>query len=241
MYLPSVKSFFHFFGLEITRYTSRSSSILQTITTLKHFDCNYLIDVGANTGQFALSIHKAGFKGSILSFEPLPDAWITLSKRVALDKSWNLNPRCAVGDYNGTTIFNVSKNSVSSSVLDIAHNHIDAAPSSYFIDKIDVPIITLDSIDFPVNLSDTSIALKVDVQGFEMSVLKGAQSLLDNVSIIILELSFSYLYSEQTSWQDMIAFLSTKGFQIWSIQPGFTNNKTGQMLQADGIFVRSTI
>ncbi|MDA8893893.1 hypothetical protein N9I93_00205 [Amylibacter sp.] len=83
---------------------------------------------------FGSSIRAFGFEGSIISFEPLPDAHILLQKAAASDALWTVAERMAIGDSEGDVTINVSKNSVSSSILPILNSHVEAANESAYVD-----------------------------------------------------------------------------------------------------------
>ena len=86
--------------------------------------------------------------------------------------------------------------------------------------------------------SFNSILLKIDVQGFEKSVIQGSLEILPIVNALQLELSLVPLYENQVLLYEMISILDNLGFEVHGIIPGFTDIKTGRMLQVDGIFIR---
>jgi hypothetical protein len=84
-----------------------------------------------------------------------------------------------------------------------------------------------------------NIFLKIDVQGFEQEVLKGAQSIIKKAKGIEMEISIVPLYENQ-NWllPQVLDFMAQNGFELTSIIPAFTNNETGVVLQCNGIFFR---
>lgn len=80
--------------------------------------------------------------------------------------------------------------------------------------------------------------MKLDVQGFEMSVLKGAEASLNNIRGLQVELSIEKLYKDGLLYQDMISYIESKGFELYSLENGFSDPKTGKLLQFDGVFFR---
>src|SRR5687768_3286364 len=94
--------------------------------TVKGIDV--LFDVGANVGQFASEARAAGYRGRIVSFEPLPEAHAQILANSADDPDWLVHERCALGERIGETEINVSENSYSSSLLAITEACTSAAP-----------------------------------------------------------------------------------------------------------------
>src|SRR5215470_941975 len=77
---------------------------------------NVVLDVGANTGQFALFLRSLGYRGRIVSFEPLTEAFAALQRNGAGDTNWSLH-NLALGDVETTATINISANSQASSFL----------------------------------------------------------------------------------------------------------------------------
>jgi FkbM family methyltransferase len=222
------------FGWEVRRFAMEEEAQLVRLLELQNIDT--VLDVGANIGQFAMGIRQAGFKGKIISFEPQSAAYSKLAALAASLENWQIAPRCAVGACIGKTEINLSQNSVSSSILEIDATHTSSAPASSYEGKESVEVITLDtSKDVP---PAGKLFLKVDTQGFEMPVLQGADKLLSRLMGVQLETSLTELYKGQATFIELISFMESRNFRIWSINPGFSNRETGQLLQADVTFVR---
>jgi FkbM family methyltransferase len=202
-----------------------------------HHKIDVIFDVGANTGQYALLTRKEGFKGRIVSFEPLPDAHQKLLLNAEKDSLWTVHPRCAVGSSAGTTKINISKNSYSSSILPMLDAHSSAAPESIYVGAVETSVITLESIFEDYRNSSERAFLKIDTQGFESEVLKGCLTKLPQIKAIQLELSTVPLYEGQELYRHFLDFFESNGFYLWSILPGFANSTTGQHLQFDAVFV----
>jgi hypothetical protein len=80
--------------------------------------------------------------------------------------------------------------------------------------------------------------MKIDTQGFEKNVIEGAKESLKDIKGLQLELSMVELYQGETLVTDMINYIEDKGFTLYSLEPGFYDTKSGQLLQVDGIFYR---
>lgn len=213
------------------------------VALLQKRQIEYVIDVGANDGGFAKELFANGYKGKVLSFEPLIDAWCLLQKRtMKFGERWQLGPRVAIGCDTGEATFNEAGNSASSSLLPMLEEHERAAPQSAFVNTHTIQVNTLDNLadtlGFP--LEPNSIFLKIDVQGAEHMVLEGATSLLEKrVGGVQLEMSLEPLYDGQKTSAELDETLRNAGFKAWDMIPGFRNPNSLQLLQYDGIYLRS--
>lgn len=218
-------------NLDLVRhpYPVRVASALST------FGVTTLLDVGANIGQYGTAIRASGFPGRIISCEPLPDAYPHLAKRALDDPSWTAL-QTAVGDHVGTIEINVAANSFSSSVLPMTNAHLDAAPGSHAIAVEKVPLTTVQELVSAYQIDPARTMLKIDTQGYESFVLDGAGPIAQDFAAIQLEMSFVALYAGQDLYDDLMARLTGLGFQIYGIEPGFADPKTGRMMQCDVFF-----
>lgn len=220
-----------FFGYEITRYQK------PPISPLLSLNIDLLIDIGANTGQSAIQARSEGYFGKIISFEPLLHAHKTLCNNSANDNMWFVYRRCAIGSQSSTASINVSGNSGSSSMLDMLPRHIDASPESQYSSKQDVEIIALDSIFDEISQGHKNIFLKIDTQGYEHEVLAGAIISMNKIKAIQLELSTTPLYKSQFLYEYYFDFFKKNQYSLWGLMPGFSDPKTGELLQFDALFV----
>lgn len=225
-------------GIEITRYRPSNSVVAQLAKALEVADTNVVFDIGANEGQFASEIREYGFNGKIVSFEPLTSAYKKLITLASPDPNWEVYDQLAIGDQDGEIEIHISGNSVSSSVLPMLESHSSAAVGSAYIDSERVPIARLDSVAKQYMTSESNLFIKIDTQGFEWQVLDGAHETLQQARGVLCELSLIPLYDGQRLWRDIVDRLDVEGFMLWALQKGFTDPRTGQSLQMDGIFLR---
>jgi FkbM family methyltransferase len=198
-----------------------------------------VLDVGANDGGYVTALREAGYRGRILSFEPLSVAHVRLVTATEADPAWSAAPRMALGDQDGDVTINIAGNSASSSILPMTDKHRGAAPESTYVGSEHVEVRRLDGIRHPFIESAAAPFLKIDTQGFETQVLAGAAAILPRIVGVQLEMSLRHLYEGQTLWRDVVASLEAAGFELWAIVPGFFDPATGRMLQCDGIFFRA--
>jgi FkbM family methyltransferase len=225
-------------GFDLIRYNPQKSHEAALARLLAAREIDTILDIGANEGQYATMVRQAGFRGKIVSFEPLAEAHSKLKQSAARDPLWTVAPRMALGDHDGTLLMHVAGNSASSSALPMLDAHLRAAPESAYIGSEKVPVSKLDTVAEDLQVGGQNLFLKIDVQGFEPQVLEGAARLLDRIQGVQLELSLAPLYEGQTLFLPLVDSLAKKGFELWALIPGFIDNKTGRTLQVDGIFFR---
>ena len=239
MLRDAAKSLARSLGLELRRYAPVSSYAAQLRAMLAWHRVDLIFDVGANAGYFGRELRRQmRFTGRIVSFEPMKAAHERLSAEARKDPLWDVAPRAAIGAQEGTVSVNIARNSVSSSVLPMLSTHLQAAPGSQYTDTETVPLTTLDALA-PGYFPEESIAfLKVDTQGYESEVLKGAPRTLSRVIGVQLELSLIPLYGGQLLMPELLEIMRDSGFDLWAITPAFTDPLSGRLLQVDAAFFR---
>ena len=207
---------------------------------LHRFGVEVLFDGGANNGQFARSMLGGGYKGRIISFEPLSQAFNKLQANTAGIPEWKA-VKIALGDNDGECDINISQNSQSSSILAMRDEHVAAAPLSKFIGVEKATVRKLDSVVDEYSSETDNCFLKLDVQGFEKKVLQGAARSLERCCGIQLEISVQPLYHGEEKLEDMLAYVRELGYEPASLSNGFSNPSSQRLLQIDGIFFRSSL
>lgn len=198
----------------------------------------WIIDVGANEGQFAREMREFGYRGNIHSIEPGSAAFALLSSRSARDPGWTCE-RSAVGDSRRVAKLNLAGNQgQSSSVLEMLQAHVEADPTSAYTGKIEtVQMTTLSEVLNRLGVETNQVAIKLDVQGYEEKALEGLGDLLTEVQALQLELSIEPLYEDAWSFDASLLWMRDRGFRLTYISPGFTDQE-GSMLQCDAVFLR---
>jgi FkbM family methyltransferase len=210
---------------------------LRRVKLLRSEAIDLVLDVGANAGQYAQRLRGAGYEHRIVSFEPLAEAFAELQRAATADPLWEVR-RLALGDQDGNAEIHVSANSWCSSLLEMGERHLQSAPDSAYTGAETVPLARLDSLWDELVRGDERVFLKLDVQGFEMHVLRGVAEHLERLTGVQAELALTKLYEGDPPWREVIDHLEARGFQLAGLEPGFEDPRTGRMLQADGIFLR---
>lgn len=225
-------------GLEVHRYDTAQSLQARFFNLLQVHKVDVAIDVGANDGEYGQTLRRGGFRGRIVSFEPLPEEHAALVRRADRDAAWTVADPMALGAAPGTTAIHVAANSKSSSILRMLKSHVDAAPQSKFVRETQVRIVRLDDVDLPELRNAERALLKIDTQGYEFPVLQGSAETLRRCVGVQLELSLIPLYDGQVLYRELIDWLVTRGFALWGLLPGFSDPNSGRLLQMDGLFFR---
>jgi FkbM family methyltransferase len=239
----SVRSFAHHMflrlGWDVRRASLPSSEEALLARFLTIARPATVLDVGANIGQYGLSLRKCGFKGRIVSFEALPAVHARLSSVAAQDPDWIAAPCCALGRTSGEARMNVAANSVSSSLLPMHDTHLRAEPDSRYVAGETVRVERLDAFAGLLAPMSGKLLLKVDTQGYEEEVLAGAGKLLESVSAMQLELSVTPLYQGAPSMRRVLELCADFGFELHGVIPGFYDEQSGGLLQMDGLFLKN--
>ena len=224
------------FNLQLSYYKNSRMNYLKAIESR---GINLIFDVGANTGQFALSVFEDDYQGRIISFEPTSNVYKELTRNAEKFYNWKIHERVAVGETCGKVAINIAGNlALSSSVLKMGKLHEESAPDSKYIDIEDVKLVTIDSIFADYFIQSDKCLLKIDVQGYEEQVLNGALNSIKQVDAVKIECSLVSLYEGDKTFEHYFQFFEQNGFGLFDIEPAFSNPVTGRLLQFDALFVR---
>lgn len=222
-------------GLDLVPFRPDVHALARRAQLLKSHDIDVVLDVGANEGQYAIELRRLGYRGDIVSFEPLAAPFAMLDAARQTDPNWRAI-RAALGEYDGTATIHVAGNSVSSSMLPMLDRHLASAPHSRFVRDDVVPVLAARRA--LIEHGTGRPFLKLDVQGFEANILRAAGDALDHMIGMQLEMSLVPLYEGELLMRGLLDVLEPRGFQLMALEPGHSDPVTGQLLQVDGLFFR---
>ena len=208
---------------------------VEHLTLLRSLKVDGIIDVGANRGQFTLACRLAKPGIPVVAFEPIPDEASTFRKvhgqatHVTLIES-------ALGESRGIATLHLSKSADSSSLLPIGQRQTEYFRDTAEVGTIKVPIQRLDDLSAHWR-GRSSQLLKLDVQGYELNVLRGSVQTLGSCKYVYAECSEVELYEGQALKQEVSDFLKSNGF----VEKGMFNPEyqQSQLIQADYLFQRA--
>jgi FkbM family methyltransferase len=196
-----------------------------------------VLDVGGNLGQTGEELRAGGYTGRIVSFEPLSAVFAELARVAAADGNWTAH-NLAMGETPGTAEINVSGTAASSSLLPMAQRHVSMVPASAYSGVETVKVETVDNLFQTTVKPAERVMLKIDTQGFELAVLRGAKRSLPRIEIVQVELSMVGLYEGQPKYYEVMRHLDEAGFDLANTIPHFFEQSSSQFLQSDAVFVR---
>lgn len=200
---------------------------------LQGLGCECVVDVGANRGQFALIARKVFPQASIHSFEPLEEPAKIFEKIFTNDARVTLYPY-AIGREKTSSTIHVTKDDDSSSMLPITETQSTMFPGATEKETRQVTILPLSQALGATSIPPASL-LKIDVQGFELEVLKGCEDILNRFLHLYIECSFIELYEGQALAHQIISWLEQRNFVLSGIHNMYYE-KNGRAVQGDFLF-----
>ena len=192
-----------------------------------------IIDIGSNIGQFSLAAKYYIPNVKIFAFEPLLSASQKYNNLFSKEKKIQLF-NLAIGSKVQKKNFYISNKEDSSSLLPIGSNQINNYPDTFLKSKKITKVAPLSKV-LKIEEIDNPALLKIDVQGYELEVLKGCKKIINKFDYIYCECSFIELYCGQPLVGQIINCLGKNNFKLINIK-NISYDSKGNSIQADFFF-----
>lgn len=199
---------------------------VRNILGLKNINFQTILDVGANTGQFAKQFRMHFPKTRIHSFEPIPSCFKALQTEASMDGSWKCH-NFALGSRTGNVEFFLHvAHTPSSSFLQTTETVVSMLPQTKEQEVVNIECQRLDEwMNDHVAECPPEVLLKLDVQGFESEVLEGASDTLGIVEAVICEVNVKPLYKHQSLFSEIVRKLDEYSLCFHGVlEHGFDSN-----------------
>jgi len=196
-----------------------------------------VVDIGANRGQFSLAARRWAPRARVIAFEPLSGPAARFGKVFQGDYSVILH-QAAIGPETGEATIHVSAADDSSSLLPISGLQERLFPGTEEVRTETVKVGRLADFVSPKEIAGPAL-LKLDVQGFELEVLRGCEDLLDRFANVYAECSFVELYKGQALAHEIIAWLQERGFHLSGVY-NLSYDRRRLAVQGDFLFVNAS-
>lgn len=170
-----------------------------------------IIDIGSNKGQFILLIEKIYPNKNIYSFEPIKEM-INKQKKFFAYKNNIIFHNVALGSSTTLKEFLITARMDSSSFLKIVSDK-NKSKNYDIVENRNIQINTLDNLLINEKISHP-VLIKIDVQGYELEVLRGANNLLKKTDYLLLEVSKNEMYQNQPIEKVIVEYLKNLNFDI---------------------------
>ena len=208
-------------------------------TILRRYRINCVIDVGANHGQYARRLRRAGYQGRIVSFEPVADTFARLQASAAGDPAWTVH-RCALGREEAVATMHVVPGTLSSVLAPTAFGRDRYRQLRDATDE-DVPVRRLDGMldELTAGLAEPRVFLKLDTQGYDLEVFAGLGERVRELAGLQSEVALMPIYEGMPTMPEALATYSEAGFEITALYPVSRQKETGRVLEFDCVMVRA--
>lgn len=191
-----------------------------------------IVDIGANKGQFSLFARRRFPDARIVAFEPIASCARRFAGLFGADARTRLEV-AAIAEHAGTVAIHLMSRDDSSSLL----RPLSSQRSLFGLDDAGVETVRTCRLPDVLDRVVAPALMKIDVQGAELSVLKGAGDLLGSFDQIYVECSFLPLYEGQSLASEVIGWLAERGFRLGGVFNQYVDRELGPV-QADFLFHR---
>ncbi len=212
----------------------------QIAALLRMYRVNCVIDVGAHRGQYAERLRETGYRGQIVSFEPVPHAFERLERAAAGDPRWTVHP-VALGREDGETAMNVVPGTLSS-LLPATEFGAGRYPRLQRAERVTVQVRRLDGLldELVADVAEPRPYLKLDTQGYDLDVFAGVGDRAEDFVGMQSEVALMRIYEGAPRMCEALAAYEGAGFEIAGLYPLSRQSRTARVLEYDCVMVRAS-
>jgi FkbM family methyltransferase len=197
-----------------------------------------IFDVGANVGQCLKQIVDVFPAAQVHSFEPFPEVYGKLRQN-AMQYDHVHTHNIALGDRDGSQQFFLNHATEVNSLLPVSSTAAQYSPAGWVepVGSIEVPVQKVDTFCAQSGISHIDL-LKIDSQGYELKILKGADEQLRHkrVRFVLLEVLFVSLYDGQPYFEQVYQHLKSFGYRLVDLYDPWREQNSA-LMWADALFV----
>jgi len=206
---------------------------------LRLYRVNCVLDVGANRGQYARGLRRAGYKGHIVSFEPVRSTFEELQQYAADDPTWSVH-RYALGRKDATMTMNVVPGTMSSILRPTAFG---AERYAHLREPVteEVSLRRLDGLldDVLADVPNPRLYLKLDTQGFDLEAFAGLGARAREFVGLQSEVSLKPIYAGMPRISESLEVYEAAGFEVTGLYAVSREASTARALEFDCVMVRA--
>lgn len=212
----------------------------QVTALLKMYRANCVIDVGAHRGQYAQRLRRAGYRGDIVSFEPVPEAFQRLHRAAARDPKWTVH-QLALGRADGSTTMNVVPGTLSS-LLPATRFGAGRYQRLQEPEEVTVEVRRLDGLLDAVtaHVEKPRPYLKLDTQGYDLEVFAGLGERAREFVGLQSEVALMRIYAGMPRMCEALETYEAAGFEVSGLYPVSRQSRTARVLEYDCVMVRAS-
>lgn len=207
---------------------------------LDRMEVTCVLDVGANRGQFAKRLRRAGYRGRIVSFEPLPEVAEILEKAAADDPDWYVR-RWGLGDVTDAMEMEVAGGQARMSSLRPPSDFGKSWTSKLGeMGSTQVSVVRLEEVfdELVEGIDDPRVYLKLDTQGYDLQAFAGAHGCLDRVVGMQSEVSALPIYEGVPRLTEQLTVYESAGFELTGMFPVIMDRPTMRVIEFDAVMIR---
>ncbi len=213
-----------------------SLSSFKIITHAKRNNVNpkTIIDIGANKGQFSEACFQLFDKVKIIAIEPDANTSKILKKNLS-DKNIDIISK-VISSRIGTINFQINEDSQVSSVLSLGKDRKKFFLNSKVKNIKKLPVSTLDRV---INKRvKKPILIKIDTQGLEYEIIKGAKNILKITKWVILEVPLKKLYKGQKNFDDLNNIMKKNNFSLTGVLNFHNVPNSDEIMEIDVLYTK---